>query len=54
LKKLERSAIILKIRLCDIFARDFFRPEQIAVTVLGPLNGFTSTALVYPAKGLVC
>ncbi|MGB2639014.1 MAG: insulinase family protein, partial [Candidatus Acidiferrum sp.] len=22
-------------------ARDFFRPDQIAVTVLGPLNGFT-------------
>jgi predicted Zn-dependent peptidase len=22
-------------------AHDFFRPEQIAVTVLGPLNGFT-------------
>ncbi|MGH9743052.1 MAG: M16 family metallopeptidase, partial [Candidatus Acidiferrum sp.] len=22
-------------------ARDFFRPEHIAVTVLGPLNGFT-------------
>jgi predicted Zn-dependent peptidase len=22
-------------------AREFFRPEQIAVTVLGPLNGFT-------------
>ena len=25
----------------QIIARDFFRPEQIAVTVLGPLNGFT-------------
>ena len=24
-------------------AREFFRPEQIAVTVLGPLNGFTIT-----------
>jgi predicted Zn-dependent peptidase len=22
-------------------AREFFRPEQIAVAVLGPLNGFT-------------
>jgi len=22
-------------------AREYFRPEQIAVTVLGPLNGFT-------------
>jgi len=22
-------------------AQEFFRPEQIAVTVLGPLNGFT-------------
>jgi predicted Zn-dependent peptidase len=25
----------------QIIAQDFFRPEQIAVTVLGPLNGFT-------------
>jgi predicted Zn-dependent peptidase len=22
-------------------AQEFFRPEQIAITVLGPLNGFT-------------
>lgn len=25
----------------QLLAREFFRPEQIAVTVLGPLNGFT-------------
>jgi len=25
----------------QIIARDFFQPERIAITVLGPLNGFT-------------
>jgi len=26
---------------CKSLARDFFQPDRIAVTVLGPLNGFS-------------
>ena len=31
-------------------AQEFFRPEQIAVTVLGPLNGFTLDRSRWPVN----